>query len=304
MLLRMLRDTTLVAYLQQMHQLVLQQGSPGYVVPVAPNSGWGPADQGPHEGSGDAQLMQLQCRNGSGTSVGTRSPAECLCTSAPPCMSRIIIRSSLDVGASDQIAKHTCICADFAAEAPADRSSSHNGGSAGWSTSTESESSLGHEDTRMPQRSTHAARPAASTGSQGSAASVAALNGSSSGRRKAMPHAAEPASAMEPAHAAESCSAAGARAGNGVSVAMQAQHSAPAASPAASREARAAAAPTAKHEAGQAARRTANSQRQSQPWERELHAPKPYKSAVIRRGRRRGRRSLGLSRQSSAKPAT
>ncbi|CAK0747651.1 hypothetical protein CVIRNUC_001780 [Coccomyxa viridis] len=244
MLLRMLRDTTLVAYLQQMHQLVLQQGSPGYVVPVAPNSGWGPADQEPHEAS------------------------------------------------------------DSAAEAPADRSSSHDGGSAGWSTSTESVSSLGYEDTRMPQRSRHTARPAASAGSQGSAASVAALNGSSSGRRRAVPHAAEPASAVEPAHGAEPRSALGAQAGNGVGPASQSQHSAPAASPAARREARAAAAPTAKHEAEQAARRTANRQRQSQPWEQELHAPKPYKPAVIRRGRRRGRRSLGLSRQSSAKPAT
>ena len=208
------------------------------------------------------------------------------------------------MGGSEPVAKHTCACADSAAEAPVDRSTSHNGSSAGWSTSTESESSLGHEDTRMPQRSTHAARAAASTGSQGIPASVATLNGSSSGRRRATPHAAEPASAMEPAHVAESRSALGARAGNGGSVATQSQHSAPAASSAASREARAAAAPTAKHEAEQAARRTANRQRQSQPWEQELHAPKPYKPAVIRRGRRRGRRSLGLSRQASAKPAT
>lgn len=111
MLLRMLRDTTLVAYLQQMHQLVLQQGSPGYVVPVAPNSGWGPADQEPHEASGDAPLMHLQCRNGSGTSVCMRSPAECLCTSAPPSMSCIIIRLRLDVGASDQTVKaHLHLC--------------------------------------------------------------------------------------------------------------------------------------------------------------------------------------------------
>ena len=218
------------------------------------------------------------------------------------------------MGRSDRIAKHTCTCADSAAEAPADRSSSHNGGSAGWSTSTESRSSsLGYEDTRMPQRGIHAARHTASTGSHGSAAPVTGLNGSSSGRREAVPQAAEPAPAIEraheragnmSAHVADSGSALGMRAGNGVSMATQPQHSAPAAGAAASREARAAAAPTAKHEAGQAARRTVNRQRQSQPWERELHAPKPYKPAVIRRGRRRGRRSLGLSRQSSAKPAT
>ena len=302
MLLRMLRDTTLVAYLQQMHQLVLQQGSPGYVVPVVPNSGWGPASQEAHEPSGDARIMRQQCGTDRRASWKRSLRAFQLSVSCMSAQHQTLQQHArLYMGGSDRIAKHFCTCAESAVEAPGVRSSSQNGSSAGWSTSTGLEGSLGSEDARMPQRNTHAARAAPSTGSEGSPAPVAALNGSSSGRRDAVPHAAEPASAMEPSHASHAGSPHGAR--PGVSAATHSRHSAPAASIAASREARAAAAPTAKHEAEQAAQRAVTRQRQSQPWERELHAPKPYKPALIRRGRRRGRRSLGLLRQQSSKPA-
>ena len=256
--------------------------------------------------------------------IDSGSPAECLLhvsLDTPACRPETLYQHALKlyVRGGDRIAKHTCTCAEAEAAASwsgshnggsagwststGSESSSHNGGSAGWSTSTGFESSSGYEDTRMPQRSTSAARPAAGTGSQGSAAPATATNGSRSHSRRAMPHAAEPASAVDPTHMATSGSALGTRAG--VSAATLSQQSAPAASTAAGREAKAAAAPTAKHEAEQAAQRQeVTRQRQSQPWERELHAPKPYKPAVIRRGRRRGRRSLGLTRQPSAKPAT